>query len=84
VTAPGWCHVAGALRPARAAYDVDIVILAYDRPAETVAAIASALGQTGVSGHLWVVDQGSQPAALAQLAAAVAGRPDATLLALFA
>jgi GT2 family glycosyltransferase len=82
VIAPGWCHVAGALRPARAAYDVDIVILAYDRPAETVAAIASALGQTGVTGHLWVVDQGSQPAALAQLAAAVGDRPDATLLAL--
>jgi GT2 family glycosyltransferase len=82
VTPPGWCHVAGALRPARAVYDVDIVILAYDRPAETLAAIASALGQTGVRGHLWVVDQGSQPEAVAQFAAAVTGRPDATLLAL--
>jgi GT2 family glycosyltransferase len=74
-------HVAGAAGPA-AAYDVDIVILSYDRPAETVAAIGSALGQQKIARHVWVIDQGSAPAALARVAAAVAGRPDATLLAL--
>jgi GT2 family glycosyltransferase len=77
-----WRHAAGAIGPAAAAYDVDIVILSYDRPAETVAAIGSALAQAGVTRHVWVIDQGSAPAALACVAAAVAGRADATLVAL--
>jgi GT2 family glycosyltransferase len=75
-------HVAGAERPTCDAYDADIVILALDRAEETVAAIRSALSQTGVSRHLVVMDQGSAPTALARLAAAVDGRPDATLIAL--
>src|SRR5207237_5374002 len=37
---------------------------------------------TGVSRHVFVVDQGSQPDALAHLAAVVAGRSDVTLVAL--
>ena len=75
-------HVAGAERPPWAAYDADVVILALDRAEETVAAIRSALSQTGVSRYVIVVDQGSSPDALACLAAAVRGRMDATLVTL--
>ena len=58
------------------------MILSLDRAEETIAAIRSALAQTGVSRHVFIVDQGSQPENLARLAADVAGRQDATLLAL--
>jgi GT2 family glycosyltransferase len=75
-------HVAGAERPASAAYDADVVILSLDRADETVAAIASALSQTGVSRHVVVVDQGSRPEVLARFAEAIHGRNDATLVAL--
>ena len=75
-------HVSGAAQPPRGAYDVDVVILALDRAEDTVAAIHSALAQTGVSRHVIVVDQGSRPEALARLAEAVHGRCDATLVAL--
>jgi GT2 family glycosyltransferase len=51
-----------------------------DRPDETVAAIGSALAQTGLSRHVIVVDQGSAPENLARLADAVAEREDATLV----
>ncbi len=74
-------HVAGAAGPPIGEYDADILILALDRAEETVAAIHSALAQTGVSRHVTVLDQGSRPEALARLAAAVDHRPDATLLA---
>ena len=60
-------------------YDADVLILALDRAADTIAAIASALAQQGVSRHVVVLDQGSRPEALAQIAAAVAGRRDVTL-----
>jgi GT2 family glycosyltransferase len=62
------------------AYDADVLILALDRAEETVAAIASALAQTGVSRHVVVVDQGSCQAALTRIAEAVAGRVDVTLV----
>lgn len=75
-------RVAGAAAPPPGAYDVDIVILALDRAEETCAAIRSALAQARVSRHVTVLDQGSRPAALARIAACVAGRADATLLAL--
>lgn len=75
-------HVAGAPGPADEPYDADVVILALDRPAETIAAIRSALRQTGVTRHVFVIDQGSRPENLAQIAAAVAGRWDATLVTL--
>jgi GT2 family glycosyltransferase len=68
--------------PPPGAYDADVVILALDRPAETRAAIESVLCQAGVAWHLVVVDQGSQPAALAALAALLHDRHDATLIAL--
>ncbi len=71
--------IAGAPGPAAFAYDADVVILALDRPAETMAAIASALAQRGVRRHVFVIDQGSRPENLERLAEAVSGNPDATL-----
>lgn len=73
-------YAAGAAGPPGRPYEADVVILALDRPAETVAAIQSALAQRDVSRHVFVVDQGSRPEAFRQLAAAVDGRRDATLV----
>jgi GT2 family glycosyltransferase len=78
----GVTYVAGASGPPCGPYDVDVVILALDRAAETEAAIASVLAQEGVKRHLFVVDQGSRPEALHRLVSAVAGRDDATLVSL--
>lgn len=75
-------HIAGAATAPLGAYDADVVILSLDRVEETLAAIRSALAQVGVSRHVFVVDQGSQPENLARIADAVAGRADATLVAL--
>jgi len=75
-------HIAGSAGPSDDRYDADVVILALDRAEETAAAIYSALAQTGVSRHVFVVDQGSRPENLAHLAEAVRGRTDATLVAL--
>jgi GT2 family glycosyltransferase len=75
-------HLAGAMSPSAAPYDADIIILALDRMAETEAAIASALAQTGVSRHLTVIDQGCRPEMVARLADIVDGRDDATLVTL--
>jgi GT2 family glycosyltransferase len=72
-------HVAGARGPAEPV-EADVVILAMDRAEETVAAIASARAQTGVSKHVWIADQGSSEANLARLAGAVDGAADATLV----
>ena len=73
--------VAGARCPPDEPYDADIVILALDRSAETEAAIASALAQTGLRRHVVVLDQGSAPATLARFAAVIEDRSDITLLA---
>ncbi|MBN9564020.1 MAG: glycosyltransferase [Alphaproteobacteria bacterium] len=73
-------HVAGALAPPARDYDVDIIILSLDRPDETMAAVRSALAQRGISRHIVVVDQGSEPANLARLASLLRGRLDATLV----
>ena len=70
----------GSRGPPQGDYDADVLILALDRAEETVAAIASALAQTRVSRHVVVVDQGSCPAALARITAAVRGRADVTLM----
>jgi Glycosyl transferase family 2 len=75
-------HIAGAVGPPDDEYDVDVVILSLDRAEETIAAIRSVRAQTGVSRHVFIVDQGSRPENLARLAAEVAGRQDVTLLAL--
>jgi len=74
--------MAGAPRPPAGPYDADVVILALDRAEETVAAIRSALAQTGVTRHVFVVDQGSRPETLQMMAVAVGGRTDATLVSL--
>lgn len=63
------------------AVDADIVILSLDRIDDTLAAIASALAQEGVTRHVWVADQGSRPENLARLRAFCEGREDLTLLA---
>ncbi len=73
--------VAGAAGPSAGLYDVDIIILALDRAEETFAAVNSALSQTGVSAHLFILDQGSRPETLAALAKRLSGRTDVTLLA---
>ncbi len=74
------CVLAGAAGPPSGAYDADVLILALDREAETLAAIGSALAQEGVSRHVFVIDQGSHPDTLAALARRIAGRNDATLV----
>ena len=61
-------------------YDADIVVLALDRAEETLAAIASALGQLGGRFRLIVLDQGSAPDTLIRFEQALAGHPNATLL----
>lgn len=73
--------VAGAAGPPRTPYDADIIILSLDRTEDTLAAIASARAQAGVSGHVFILDQGSRPQGLARLVAAVGSDPKVTLLA---
>ncbi|PPQ29416.1 glycosyltransferase family 2 protein [Rhodopila globiformis] len=70
--------LAGSL-PA-APVDADILILALDRIEETLAAIRSSQEQIGVATHLFVLDQGSQPAGVERLAEAVRALPNAALL----
>ncbi|WP_237216773.1 glycosyltransferase family 2 protein [Falsiroseomonas oryziterrae] len=79
MTVPGAEHVAGARGPA-APVLADVILLAMDRAEETVAAIASARAQQGIAKHVWIADQGSRPEALARIAEAVRGAPDATLI----
>jgi GT2 family glycosyltransferase len=74
--------VAGCLPPGPLSQhqaDADIVILALDRIDDTLAAIRSARAQTGVATHLFVLDQGSQPAGLRRLADAIRIMPNAAL-----
>lgn len=73
--------IAGAAAPPDGHYDVDIIILALDRTNDTVAGITSACGQTSVSAHVTVLDQGSRPGGLERLAIAVRERSNVTLLA---
>lgn len=73
--------IAGVSGPGVRRYDADIIILALDRPDETIAAIRSACGQTNASTHVFVLDQGSRPEAVQMLADAVRDRPNITLLA---
>jgi GT2 family glycosyltransferase len=90
VHAPSWANptaigktrlIAGAPAAPKGCYDADIIILALERVEETLAAIASASGQTGVSAHIFVLDQGSCSKALERLAQTVQVRRDVTLLA---
>jgi GT2 family glycosyltransferase len=54
----------------------DIIILEWNRPDATIDAIRSALEQTGIERKIWVVDQGSEPANRAKLAAFCDRWPD--------
>jgi GT2 family glycosyltransferase len=72
-------HLAGAPAAPAGDYAADVIILALHRVDDTLDAIASALAQRGVSRHVHVLDQGSTPAERDRLAAAIAGRTDATL-----
>jgi GT2 family glycosyltransferase len=72
--------IAGAPAPPEGSYDADIIILGLDRIEETLAAIASASAQRGVSVHIFVLDQGSCLQTLERLEQAVQGRCDITLL----
>lgn len=60
-------RIAGCAPPL-GAYDADIVILSFNRGADTIAAVESALGQRGITIHVTVLDQGSDPAGLRKLA----------------
>lgn len=55
---------------------VDIIILDWNRPEETILAVQSALAQRGVARRVWVVDQGSQPEHQDTLAAFCDAQPD--------
>lgn len=59
--------------------DADILILALDRSEDTLAAIASALAQTGLRRRVIVLDQGSKPENFARLEAVAAVQPDVIL-----
>lgn len=52
---------------------VDVIILSWNRPEDTIAAIASALEQDGVERRVLVVDQGSEPENFERVAGFVAG-----------
>src|SRR5256885_9571892 len=65
------------MSPARA---VDVIILSWNRVADTLAAIESAALQKGVSQRILIVDQGSDPDCLAQLEELVSRLPFAQLL----
>ncbi|MDE8345968.1 MAG: glycosyltransferase [Acidocella sp.] len=55
-------------RPPPGAYQADIIILSLNRLAEVQAAVESACGQTGITAHITVLDQGSDPEMQAALA----------------
>jgi len=55
---------------------VDIIILDWNRPDETILAVKSALAQRGVARRVWVVDQGSLPEHQDRLAAFCDSEPD--------
>ncbi len=54
--------------PALGDYDVDIIILSFNRLSDTIEAVQSALGQRGVSTHVSVLDQGSSTETVRSLA----------------
>jgi GT2 family glycosyltransferase len=73
--------IAGSPGPPDQPYEVDIIILALERAEETLAAIASASEQIGLSTHIFVLDQGSCSQTLQRLADVLRDRRDVTLLA---
>src|SRR4051794_8101590 len=65
------------MSPARA---VDVIILSWNRVADTLAAIESAALQQRVAQRIFIVDQGSSPECVAQLEELVSDLPCARLL----
>ncbi|GLR68813.1 hypothetical protein GCM10010909_34950 [Acidocella aquatica] len=65
-------------RPVIDAYDADIIILSLNRPAETIEAIQSARAQRGGTFHVTVLDQGSAPETVRNLARMFSGAPHFT------
>ncbi|HJV94371.1 MAG TPA: glycosyltransferase [Azonexus sp.] len=59
--------------------EVDVIILSWNRPEDTIAAIASAAEQEGVHQRILIVDQGSEADNLSRLEAYLADVPNATL-----
>lgn len=60
-------------------FDVDTIILSWNRIPETIDAIDSALSQKGVRQAIYVVDQGSAPDRLAELEAHIQRHPNVFL-----
>ena len=58
---------------------VDVIILSWNRLADTQAAIRNAAAQCGVQQRIWIVDQGHEPENLQRLEAFLAGIPCAKL-----
>ncbi len=71
--------VCGAL-PALPGYDADIIILSLHRAEETIAAVRSALAQTGGRFHVCLLDQGSDAPCRAGFAEAFQDAPDFAFL----
>lgn len=65
-----------AHRAGRGVTPVDVIILSWDRVEDTLEAIHSACAQQGVEPRVQVVDQGTEPQALASLLAACATLPN--------
>jgi GT2 family glycosyltransferase len=59
--------------------DIDVIVLSWNRAADTVAAIESALAQEGVSKRILVVDQGSAPESIEKLRQLCADHPEVSL-----
>lgn len=59
--------------------DADVIILSWNRPDDVLAAIASALEQTGVSRRVLVVDQGSEPQHVDAIERFIGDRPEVRL-----
>ncbi len=59
--------------------DVDVIVLSWNRVAETIAALDSALYQDGPAKRILIVDQGSTPENLTEIRRWARNRPEATL-----
>ena len=60
--------------------DVDVIILSWNRVEGTMAAVESVRRQSGVTYHVWLIDQGSESDGLQRLKDWAAGAEDVTLI----
>ncbi len=72
--------LAGPKQAPAGGYDTDVIILSFNRTADTIAAIHSALQQSGVSLHITVLDQGSSPENIEALLQSFPAHPHVTIL----